>query len=301
MEASVIDLKFQGEEQVIAAFLVPAPESGFVLVESGPGSTVAALEEGIGAAGFELADLRGVLVTHVHLDHAGAAGELARRTGAGVWVHPKGARHLADPERLLASARKIYGSAMNMLWGTMEPVPAELLHTVEDGETVKIAGLRATAWHTPGHARHHVAWQIGDQLATGDVGGLRIPGSSYVVPPTPPPDIDIPVWKASLDKIRSLGARRLLVTHFGIHEGVGEHLDQLEGRLDRWWDLAEETLGMGGDVGTLEALLVDLDDTEMARAEVGNRAREHYRAACPMFMNASGLVRAWSLADNLKG
>ncbi len=301
MEARIIDLNFQGEAEVIAAFLVPAPEGGFILLECGPGSTVGALVEGIEAAGFELGQLRGVLVTHVHLDHAGAAGELARRTGAGVWVHPKGARHLADPERLLASARKIYGSAMNMLWGTMEPVPAEQLHTVEDGETVEIAGLRATAWHTPGHARHHVAWQVGTQLATGDVGGLRIPGETYVVPPTPPPDIDIALWRESLAKIRSLGVDRLLVTHFGIHDGVETHLDQLEGRLLRWWDLAEETLGMGGDVGTLEALLVDMDDTEMARADVGSPARGHYRAACPMFMNASGLVRAWSVADDLKG
>ncbi|NOZ95481.1 MAG: MBL fold metallo-hydrolase [Acidobacteria bacterium] len=301
MQARTIDLGFQGEAEVIAAFLVPAPEGGFVLLECGPGSTVPALVEGIEAAGFELGQLRGVLVTHVHLDHAGAAGELARRTGAGVWVHPRGARHLADPERLLASARKIYGSAMNMLWGTMEPVPAPQLHVVEDGETVEIAGLRATAWHTPGHARHHVAWQVGAELATGDVGGLRIPGQSYVVPPTPPPDIDIPVWRESLAKIRGLGVDRLLVTHFGIHDGVEAHLDQLEGRLLRWWDLAEETLGMGGDVGTLEALLVDLDDAEMARADVGSAARGHYRAACPMFMNASGLVRAWTVADDLKG
>jgi len=298
MEARTIDLKFQDEAQVIASFLVPVPQGGFVLVESGPGSTVPALEEGIEAEGFELGQLRGVFVTHVHLDHAGASGELARRTGAGVWVHPKGARHMADPGRLLGSARQIYGPAMDMLWGTMEPVPPELLHTVGHGETVEIGGLQITAWHTPGHARHHVAWQIGGQLATGDVGGLRIPGVAYVVPPTPPPDIDIALWKRSLDTIRGLGADRLLVTHFGIHEGVAEHLDELEGRLERWWDLAEETLGMGGDVGTLEALLVDLDDTEMARAEVESTIRSHYRAACPMFMNASGLVRAWSLADD---
>jgi len=301
MEARTIDLNFQGEARVIASFLVPVPEGGFILVESGPGSTVPALEEGVEAAGFGLAQLRGVFVTHVHLDHAGAAGELARRTGAGVWVHPRGARHMADPERLLASARKIYGSAMNMLWGTMAPVPDGQLHTVEDGETVEIGGLAVTAWHTPGHAKHHVAWQIGAQLATGDVGGIRIPGVSHVVPPTPPPDVDIPVWRESLAKIRGLGAERFLVTHFGIFDGVEEHLDQLEARLLRWWDLAEETLGMGGDVGTLEALLVDLDDTEMARIEVAGTDREHYRAACPMFMNAAGLVRAWNLADNLKG
>ncbi len=295
--SKTIDLHFMGYEQVIASFLVPAPEGGFILLESGPGSTLEALEEGIHGAGFALEDLRGVFVTHVHLDHAGAAGELARRTGADIFVHPAGVRHLADPSRLLASAGRLYGSMMETLWGRMEPVPADKLHAVGDREFVRIGGLTVTGWHTPGHASHHVAWQVGSEVATGDVGGLRMPGSSHVIPPTPPPDIDIPAWKTSLDILRGLGAKRLLVTHFGAHDEPARHLDQLETRLDAWWKLARDVLDAGGDAGTLEAALTDLDDRNMAATGMPDEVRARYRAACPMPMNAAGLVRAWKIWD----
>ncbi len=297
-DAVTIDLEFFGKEQVIAAFLIPAPEGGFVLLDTGPGSTLEALEAGVAAAGHGPGNLRGIFVTHVHLDHAGAAGELSRRTGAPVWVHPEGARHMADPSRLLASAARLYGSAMDMLWGTMEPVPEDLLRTVEHGETVTVAGLGVTGWYTPGHARHHVAWQVGTQLATGDVGGLRMPGSAHVLPPTPPPDIDVATWRESLGLIRGLGVEKLLVTHFGIHGDVERHLDDLDRRLVRWWELATETLAAGGDVGTVEALLTEMDDTEMSAGGIGGEIRERYRAACPMPMNAAGLVHAWERADS---
>ncbi len=295
--ARTIDLHFMGYEQVIASFLVPTPGGGFVLLESGPGSTLDALEAGIREAGFQLEALRGVFVTHVHLDHAGAAGELARRTGAGVFVHPAGVRHLADPSRLLASAGRLYGSMMDTLWGRMEPVPEGTLHAVENGETVEIDGLAVTGWHTPGHASHHVAWQVGSDVATGDVGGLRMPGSSHVIPPTPPPDIDIAAWKNSLGILRGLGAKRLLVTHFGAHDDPARHLDQLEAGLDAWWALTVDVLDAGGDAGTLEAALTELDDGNMAATGVPDEVRRRYRTACPMPMNAAGLVRAWKMWD----
>lgn len=298
--AITIDLHFMGYDEVIASFLVATPGGGFVLLESGPGSTLDALEAGIGAAGFRLADLRGVFVTHVHLDHAGAAGELARRTGADVFVHPAGVRHIADPSRLLASAARLYGSMMDTMWGRMEPVPEEKLHAVEHGETVTIDGLGVTGWHTPGHASHHVAWQVGSEVATGDIGGLRMPRSSHVIPPTPPPDIDIGLWKASLDTLRGLGVERLLVTHFGAHSEPSEHLDQLEARLDAWWELACNVLDAGGDAGTLEAALTELDDGDMAATGMAGDVRARYRAACPMPMNAAGLVRAWTVQDRGK-
>jgi len=292
--AITIDLHFMGEEQIIAAFLLPTPGGGFVLLETGPGSTVGALEAGIRDAGFVLDDLRAVFVTHVHLDHAGAAGELSRRTGATVYAHPRGVPHLAAPERLLASAKRLYGGMMDTLWGTMEPVPEGRLVAVEDGQTVTVDGLQVTGWHTPGHAGHHVAWQVGDEIATGDVGGLRMPGSTHVIPPTPPPDIDIALWQESLAKLRGLGAGRLLVTHFGAHADPEDHFDRLGARLDAWWELTCNTLDAGGDTGTLEAALTDLDDREMAAEAVTDDVRARYRAACPMPMNAAGLVRAWN-------
>ena len=224
---TILDLEHLGRLGVIAAFLVPCPDGGFVLLESGPGSTLAALERGILRAGFDPGTLRAVFVTHVHLDHAGAAGELARRTGAFVAVHPAGARHMADPSRLLASARRIYGDLMDPLWGTMVPVPEDRLRTVAHGETVRVGGLEIVALHTPGHARHHVAWVVDGDVATGDVGGIRLPGWDHVIPPTPPPDIDIDAWLESVAVLRETRPRRLLVTHFGIFDDPGEHLARL--------------------------------------------------------------------------
>ncbi|MCG6964360.1 MAG: MBL fold metallo-hydrolase [Acidobacteria bacterium] len=290
----IVDLHFMDQAEVIATFLMPAPDGGFVLIESGPGSTLPALQAGVEAAGFALADLRAVLLTHIHLDHAGAAGELARRTGATVYAHPEGIRHLADPTRLLASAARLYREAMDFLWGRMEPVPQAQLRAVGDGETVTVGGLEATAWHTPGHARHHIAWQVGECVATGDVGGIRMPGSSHVVPPTPPPDLDLEAWRGSLRRLAGLAPRRLLVTHFGIHDNIESHLRDLEARLTRWWGLAEEVLGSAGDVGSLEAALTELDDHDLAAANAPSSVREQLRAACPMMLNAAGLVHAWS-------
>lgn len=292
--ALTIDLNFMNQAGVIAAFLVPTPGCGFVLLESGPGSTLEALESGVGRAGFALEDLRAVFVTHVHLDHAGAAGALSRRTGARVYAHPRGLRHLADPSRLLASAQRLYGSLMDTLWGEMAPVPEDRLHAVEDGEAMMVDGLQVTGWHTPGHANHHVAWQVGGEVATGDVAGMCMPGASHVIPPTPPPDIDLALWKESLGKLRNLGVERFLVTHFGVHGSPQAYLDQLEARLDAWWAVTAKTLDAGGDAGSLEAALTDLDDREMAAGGLSSEVRDRYRAACPMAMNAAGLVRAWS-------
>ena len=183
-----IDLGFMGYSELIAAFLAPCPEGGFVLLETGPSSTLPALEIGIQETGFDLKDLKAIFVTHVHLDHAAAAGTLALRTGATVFTHPKGAPHLADPGRkLLPSAERLYGAMMQTLWGTIEAVPKDLITSVSDGEIVDVAGLEVVAHFTTGHAVHHIAWQVSDAVATGDVGGVRFPGASHVMPPMPPP------------------------------------------------------------------------------------------------------------------
>ncbi len=289
---TVLDLEHLGRPEVIASFLVPCPEGGFVLLESGPGSTLGTLERGVEAAGFSLGDLRAVFVTHVHLDHAGAAGELSRRTGALVAVHPAGARHMADPSRLLASAGRIYGDLMDMLWGTMVPVPAERLRTVGDGELVEVGGLRVQALHTPGHARHHVAWKIGDDLATGDVGGIRLPGWHHVVPPTPPPDIDIPTWLKSVRTLRSVQPRRLLLTHFGIFDDPEDHLHRLEEALHAWLAEATRVVTNGGDIAALTAALDRLDRERLIALGADEAAIDAYRRACPMEMNGAGLYRA---------
>ncbi|MDH3815469.1 MAG: MBL fold metallo-hydrolase, partial [Acidobacteriota bacterium] len=193
-EIQTLDLEFFGATELIASFLVPA-DGGFVLFDTGPASAVESVKRGVDDAGFRLEDLRAVFATHVHLDHAGGAGVLARRTGCAVFCHPVGAPHLEDPAaKLLPSAERLYGDMMEPLWGTTVGVPKDQIKTIDDGETVTIGGLEVIGWHTPGHANHHVAWQIGDAVATGDVAGVRFPGATHVLPPLPPPDIDVEKW-----------------------------------------------------------------------------------------------------------
>lgn len=291
-EIATLDLQFMGADGILGSFLAPCPEGGFVLLESGPASTVVALEGAVAARGFNLDGLRAVALTHVHLDHAGGAGILARRTGASVLAHPAGIHHLAAPgDKLLPSAERLYGAMMEPLWGRTEAVPADRLVPVEHGETVSIGGLELTAWHTPGHAVHHVAWQVGGAVATGDVAGVRFAPAGHVLPPTPPPDIDLEAWHASLSILRRLAPERLLLTHFGAFDDCRRHLDELAARLDRWRDVAAAVTAAGQDRRQLAAALLELDEREMAAAEVPDGARLRYRKLCPMEGNAAGLYR----------
>ncbi len=287
-----IDLEFMGFSELIAAFLAPCPKGGFVLLETGPASTLEALEGGIQAAGFDIGELRAVFLTHVHLDHAAASGTLARRTGAKVFAHPKGATHLADPGRkLLPSAERLYGAMMQTLWGTIEAVPVDQVEAVSDGDVVTVAGLDVTAHFTPGHAVHHIAWQVGDAIATGDVGGVRFPGASHVLPPMPPPDIDVALWKRSIDTLRRLEPETLLLTHFGAFDDAPRHLDELDARLERWLGIAERVVAEGGDPATMATELTTFDEAEMIASAVQPPAVERYRRLCPMDGNSAGLFR----------
>ncbi len=290
-----LDLEFFGTERLIASFLAPG-DRGFVLFETGPASSVDALERRVGEAGFELGDLQAVFISHVHLDHAGGAGVLAERTGCKVFAHPSGAEHLVDPGRkLLPSAERIYGDLMEPLWGTTLGVPEEQLEVVGDGDTVEIDGLEVRAWHTPGHAVHHVAWQIAEMVVTGDVAGVRFPGASHVLPPMPPPDIDIEDWRRSLDVLRGLEPEQLLLTHFGAFDDPARHLDELEARLNRWTEMAERVVAEGGDHKALAAALEAADDVEMESSGVPADAVVRYRRLCPMEGNSAGLFRYCSL------
>ncbi|GAG67664.1 unnamed protein product, partial [marine sediment metagenome] len=267
-EIQTLDIEFFGTNELVASFLAPA-DGGFVLFDPGPASGVKTLERRIEEAGFALGDLGGVFATHVHLDHSGAAGVLSRQTGCQVFVHPIGAPHLVDPgSKLLPSAERLYGDMMEPLWGKTVGVPKELARPVNDGEVVKIGGLEVVAWHTPGHAVHHVAWQIGDAVAAGDVAGVRFPGADHVLPPMPPPDIDVVAWIKSLGTVRRLEPKRLLLTHFGEFRDPARHLDELEDRLARWTKIAQRVVADGGDREALGTELRALDEGEMEDAEV---------------------------------
>jgi len=295
-EFQTLDVEFFGTTELVASFLAPA-DGGFALFDPGPASAVKTLERRIEEAGFALGDLRGVFATHVHLDHSGAAGVLSRQTGCPVFVHPIGAPHLVDPgSKLLPSAERLYGDMMEPLWGRTLGVPEELAHPVSDGEVVKIGDLEVAAWHTPGHAVHHVAWQIGDAVAAGDVAGVRFPGADHVLPPMPPPDIDVEAWRESLSIVRRLQPERLLLTHFGEFRDVARHLDELEDRLVRWTEVARRVVAEGGDRDDLGTELRALDEGEMEAAGIPAEAVERYRRLCPVKESSTGLYRYCSQA-----
>ncbi|MCD4748870.1 MAG: MBL fold metallo-hydrolase [Thermoanaerobaculales bacterium] len=291
-EIHTLDLNFQNMPELIAAFLAPCPEGGFVLFESGPASTLGALDEETLKLGFDPKDLKAVFLTHIHLDHAAGAGALARRTGAKVYVHPLGSNHLINPnEKLIPSAERLYGEMMIPLWGRVEPIPSTQVVEIGDGETVVVEGLEVISRHTPGHAVHHIAWQIGKTIVTGDVGGVRFPGANYVLPPMPPPDIDVDAWRESIERLQDLDPDRLLLTHFGHVENVRPHFEELDGRLLRWLEIAMRNLTRNDPEVSLADEILALDEIEMAAASIAPEAVQRYRTLCPMDGNSAGLGR----------
>ena len=268
----VIDLMHLGRPRVIGAWY----DDG-VLVDCGPGSTLQTLLDGLGDE-----RPRALLLTHIHFDHAGAAGALVRRwPDLQVYVHERGARHLAAPERLYDSARRLYGDDMGRLWGEMLPVPEENLHALAGGETVLD---RYEVAYTPGHASHHVSYLRDGVAFVGDVGGVRITPEAITIPPTPPPDIDVELWHASVAAIRAWAPECLAMTHFGDARDVTAQLDELESRLDAWSRLARD-----GD----RARFVSVVRQEILAQGSPEQAAQ-YEQAAPVELLYDGYERYWS-------
>ncbi len=293
----LIDTLYLGEPGVIASYLLEGAD-GLALVDVGSAATVEHLLAGIVAAGHDPHDIRHVVLTHVHLDHAGATGTLTRLLpDARVYVHPLGARHLIDPSRLLASAARIYGDDMARMWGTTEPVPAERVIEVADGETLSVGGRELVALHTPGHAIHHIAYHASGRAAlfAGDVAGVRMEGVRYVRPPTPPPDLNLEDWSASIARLRALGLDRLYLPHFGVATQVDAHLRELEERLYAWGELVQVGMRAGKDTEALVADLVATSEPELAAAAGGRdvEMRQRYERATNYRMTVQGYERYW--------
>lgn len=287
---TVLDLHHQ-TEGTVAAFLVRTA-GGPVLVETGPESLFGNLRAAVEAEGFALEEIRHVLVTHIHLDHAGSAWRLAAH-GAKVFVHPAGVRHLSEPSRLMASAARIYGDAMERLWGRMESIPADQVVAMEDGATLKVGGATLEAVHTPGHAIHHITWRLGDGLFTGDVGGIRI-GAGPVIPPLPPPDIEVETWQASIDKMRATGATTVYPTHFGVMHDAAAHFDSLEGHLHGLSGWMRDRLAEGMTEEALVPAFTAHLHGVLAAHGVDAAGIEAYEIADPAFMSVQGLTRYWN-------
>ncbi len=287
---NVIDLKFQGFSQAIASFLIESGE-GPVLIETGPHSTFKALEAGVNPLGYDLSDIKHVLLSHIHFDHAGAAWALARR-GAKIYLHPSGAKHMEDPSRLYESAKRIYRDKMDSLWGSLKPIPKDHLYQIPNEETVQIGNLKFTAHHTPGHAIHHIAWQLEDMLFTGDVAGVKI-NDGPVVPPCPPPDINIEDWKASISLIRGMNLNKIYLTHFGDFDNIEGHLNELEGCLDNWTSWTKVQFEKNADPKDITPEFQAFVDGKLAKKGLTKNEIDRYGAANPAWMSVAGLMRYW--------
>jgi glyoxylase-like metal-dependent hydrolase (beta-lactamase superfamily II) len=288
-----MDLNFLGSEEIIGSFLLTGDDSA-ALVETGPTTCLDALETGISARGVAREDVRDVFLTHVHLDHAGAAGHLAERLpNATFYVHEIGYPHLIDPSKLLKSATRIYGEDMDKLWGDMRPVPEERLVALSDGSEIHAAGTTLTARDTPGHAYHHLAYLEASTgaLFTGDVAGIRLPGQSYIRPPTPPPEIDVDAWMRSIEKVRSLEPASIYLTHFGNYEDVERHLGELEQRLQEWLLFVESRLDDGQSREEITDELATKGDAELLAEGGGPETPERYELAGNYEMLVAGLAR----------
>jgi len=288
-----IDLHFQGEPGVIAAYLL---ESGGenILIESGPSSTLPALLDGLTEIGVPMEAVSKLLVTHVHLDHAGAAGTLIRRyPNLQLLVHEVGAPHMIDPTKLVSSATRIYGDRMESLWGDFEPVPPERLTALTDQSTVSVGSVTLEALYTPGHASHHVVYYNRErgEVFSGDVAAVRLQRFDYVRPPTPPPDIDLSAWVHSLHRVRDLQADTLLLTHFGSFSDTAEHLAETERQLYAWAAIIEGELRAGAEVGAIKRALKEHADREVRALGSDSQAVDRYELASPSGMSVDGYLR----------
>lgn len=291
-----LDLKFQGRPNAIAAYLI-RHEDGVILIESGPGSTLPALQAALADEGLTPRHVTHVLLTHIHLDHAGAAGWLASQ-GARVYVHRVGAPHMLNPEKLLASAARIYGDRMESLWGEFLPVPESQLVIPKDSEAIVIGNLELIPINTPGHAEHHYAYLFEDFCFSGDVGGVRIPGYQYLRVPMPPPELHLERWHESIARLRREKFKYIAPTHFGIFGDVTWHLDEVERGLkdaSRW---LEEAMPSDPSIEQLRQSFTEWITAAGERAGLDEDVARAYELANPLGMSADGLLRYWKKVRN---
>ena len=289
-----IDLKFRGDTCVIATAVIDVP-GGVAIVDPGPSSCLEHLRRSLHAHGAAVSDIQSILLTHIHLDHAGATGSLVREhPGIRVFVHERGARHMADPSRLFDSARRLYGADMDSLWGEFLAVPAANLQSLAGGEEVAVGERRFEVAYTPGHASHHVCYydRASGMAFVGDTAGIRIGRSGYVMPPTPPPDIDLDAWGRSLDIIHAWRPATLFVTHFGPHEGFAPHLAAFREELAEFSRIVRASLDRAGtDEEHIAAFEAEV--ARLLRGRLPDVDAVRYARAAPVAQCWMGLARYW--------
>lgn len=285
------DLQFQGLPRIIATGMLHGSD-GIALVDPGPTTTLPVLIRELGALGASVQDITALLVTHIHLDHSGVAGTLVRENPRiKVFVHQVGAPHLVDPSKLVASAGRLYGDAMERLWGEVAPVAASAIVPLSGGERITVAGRAWDVAYTPGHASHHVSFFSADTgiAFVGDTAGVRVTPDGFVLPPTPPPDIDIPLWMASLSTIEAWHPQSLFLTHFGPSTAVSAHLAELGDHLRLMERLAREAMTRIEE-GEREAWFIEQLRRDLAR-RMGEADVRSYEMAGRFDLNWRGMAR----------
>jgi glyoxylase-like metal-dependent hydrolase (beta-lactamase superfamily II) len=289
---SVLDTNWVGRPRSIATALVES-DGHHTLVDPGPASTLDTVRERLRALGITIGDLNAILLTHIHLDHAGATGSLIRENPRiAVYVHSRGAPHMSDPTKLLASAGRLWGDDLGRLFGETLPVPAESLHVIEGGETIQFGKRKLEVLYTPGHASHHVSY-FDDQTGTafiGDTGGVRIEGGPYILPATPPPDIDLALWDSSFAGILARRPSRLFLTHYGYAENPETHFAEFRDRLHRWTALAEQSLAATADENAAAGTFSETAKGEMEKY-LGSEEAEHHAFTAELRLSFLGLAR----------
>ena len=263
------------------------------IVDPGPGSTLESLRQGLQAHGLGVGDLDAILLTHIHLDHAGATGALVRENPRlAVYVHKNGAPHVVDPSKLLASAQRLWPDELQRLFGETLPVPGENLRILEGGETLALGSRRVEVVYTPGHASHHVSYfdKTEDVAFVGDTAGVRIEGNSFVMPATPPPDIDLGIWDTSFAAILERKPARLFLTHFGYSDNPSEHILLFRERLHRWAELTAEILRTAASDSAAMDAFMSATYAEISQHLPAGEA-DHYAFSAGLNLSFLGLAR----------
>jgi glyoxylase-like metal-dependent hydrolase (beta-lactamase superfamily II) len=291
-EISVLDTNWVGRPHSVAAALL---ESGGhrAIIDPGPESTYVTLRERLRERGISVAQLDAILLTHIHLDHAGASGSLVRENPRlVVYVHNLGAPHMIDPSRLLASAQRLWPDTLHQLFGETLPVPKENLRILEGGETLTMGTRKIEVAYTPGHASHHVSYfDSSEGIAfVGDTTGIRIDDGPYILPATPPPDISLEIWENSFETILARRPSRLFLTHFGYATEPAKHIDNFRTRLHRWAALAAEVLRASSDEAGAKEAFVARAQAEM-QEQLGPEEADHHAFTAGLDLSFLGLAR----------
>jgi glyoxylase-like metal-dependent hydrolase (beta-lactamase superfamily II) len=290
-----VDLNFLGSPGIIATAVLHGA-SGVALVDPGPSSTLAALRRSLAGKGMDIGDVRQILLTHIHLDHAGVTGTLVRENpGIEVLVHERGARHLADPARLIASAGRLYGQDMDRLWGEFLPVPSDRLRVLRGEERITAGGRLLDVAYTPGHASHHVSYfEPSSGIAfVGDTAGICRGSGVFVMPAAPPPDIDLEIWRASETRILAWAPDTLFLTHFGPFHGARPHFQQLMERLAEWTRIVRRLVANATVTEEEREARFVREATEELHRRVGPAEAELYVRAGSLAYSWQGLARYW--------